>query len=512
MFHNFHFDHFVLLSQQRQLLADGKPVSLGARAFDVLSVLIENAQQVVTKALLFSQVWPGLVVEENNLQVHISFLRKILGAEAIATVAGRGYKFTRPVTLEVARANPARQPTSEDVRLSPRSLAVMPFANLSGDTAQEYFSDGLSEDVISKLASSPWLYVISRQSSFALRDVDIAGGEVFRKLGVRYVVIGSVRRLGDQIRVTAELVDGERNETLWLKRFDQPLVNLFAIQSEIADAIVSAVEPVYLRHEEQRSIGMTTGNVRHWDYLMRARWHFWRTSPEHLVEASRCLELALQEAPDDPACLALQAFIAMTRAWTGVTSSPAEELAIALKLATRAVRLDDMDAFAHFTLGTALSCVGQMPQAIEELQNALQIYPQFGAAAGELGRLLAFSGRTEEAMEYALQALDSSPYDPHASLWVRSQAIACFVQGDDEQALAFTKKAVAKRPDWFHNYFLLAACQAAVGDLAAGRESLKHGLSRGPYTMATLKSGHPFVNPAMLQRFVDLLRSVGWEG
>ena len=206
------FGRFVLRLAERQLLQDGTPIRLGARAFDILVVLASRQGEVVTKAQLFDAVWPGLVVEENNVQVHISTLRKLLGSDAISTVAGQGYRFT----LGVLRPDqgPANIPTP--MLSTDRSVAVLPFANLSEDPEQEYFSEGLAEDIIAKLARSSWIFVIPRHSSLVYRPVgNVPIAEICRALGARYLVTGTVRRSANLMRITAELVDGIQNETLW---------------------------------------------------------------------------------------------------------------------------------------------------------------------------------------------------------------------------------------------------------------------------------------------------------
>ena len=508
MTHELTFSHFVLRTFERQLLAHGKPLTLGARAFDVLCTLVERAGVLVTKAELFDLVWPGLVVEENNLQVHISTLRKLLGPEMIATVPGRGYRFTgRLGSMDKKPAADALLP----MVTAARSIAVLPFVNLSEDPEQEYFSDGLAEDIITKLSRSPWLFVIARNSSFACRKPSLAAAEVCRALGARYLVTGTVRHCGAIVRITADLIDGRNNETLWSQRFDRPLADLFDVQNQISTHVVSAVEPVYLRREELRTSQNEAPDMQYWEYLMRARWHFWRTSRENIEAAAVCLTKALKIKPDDPQCLALLAFTHMSRAWSGAVTDPKQEIIEANRLALRAVSQDDTCSYAHFTLGTALSCGGNLPQAIAEIEHALVLYPQFAAAAGELGRLLAFSGRTDEAVEYVLQAMDASPYDPHLSLWVRTRAIACFVDGDHAAAVKYANQATAIRPDRFYNYYLLAATQAAAGDLEEARKSLAQGQRDHIYNLQELRIGHPFVDERMFNFFVENLRKAGWS-
>lgn len=500
-----------LQRHERRLLRDGQPVLVGARAFDVLCVLVDHAGELVTKKQLFDLVWPGLVVEENNLQVHVSTLRRILGADAIVTVPGRGYRFT----MRMAESPPATKPLAVVDRLSDlpayrRTIAVLPFLDLNADPEQEYFSDGLAEDIISHLTRSPWLLVVSRNSSFAYRKSTETSLAIGQSLGARYLVLGTVRKAGPMIRMTAELVDTSTSETLWSDRFDRPLADMFAIQSEISAQIVSAIEPVYLHSEEKVAAEVPNQSLEHWDLLMRARWHFWRTTPDHVLQAQALLARALEIKPNDSPSLSLLAFTHLAKLWGAWAEDPRAAVAEANRLALVAVRNDERDAFAHFTLGTALSCAGQMEAAIAELECALGLYPQASAAAGELGRLLVFSGRTEEAEEYILQAIDASPHDPHLSLWVRSRAIACFIEDRHADAVRYAREATAKRPDWYFNHLLMAACQSAAGEKSGARHSLAKALSGRGYNLEAIMFGHPFVQAEHREKFLAALRNAGW--
>ena len=521
------FGAFVLQQHERRLIRDGQPILIGARAFDVLCVLVENAGQLVTKQHLLDSVWPSLVVEENNLQVHVSSLRRILGADAIATVPGRGYRFTLRSSAAAPLAQPpsaelsggvqagqgpdARNKRTSDARSNRRTIAVLPFVNLNHDPDQEYFSDGLAEDIISQLTRSPWLLVVSRNSSFTYRNSPLDNETVGRALGARYLVQGSVRKAGNTLRMTAELIDTQSKETLWSDRYDRPLTDMFAMQAEVSHHIVSAIEPVYLHREERISSEIAQQDLQHWDLLMRARWHFWRTTPEHILKAQAYLHKALELKPNDSPSLSLLAFTNLAKLWGAWAEDPRTVVAEANRLALVAVRNDERDAFAHFTLGTALSCAGQMAAAIAELECALGLYPQAAAAAGELGRLLVFSGRTDEAEEFILQAIDASPHDPHLSLWIRSRAIACFIEERYADAVRYAREATAKRPDWYFNHLLLAACLSAVGDETGGRDSLTRALSGRGYNLQSFQFGHPFVQAAHREKFLLALTNAGWE-
>jgi tetratricopeptide (TPR) repeat protein len=333
-------------------------------------------------------------------------------------------------------------------------------------------------------------------------------------LEARYLVSGSVRRAGDKLRVSTELLDGSSGQTLWAQRFDSEMTDLFALQENIANRIVSAIEPVALRNEEQlalKKVRSNTGDIQEWELLMQARWHFWRSTRENLSQSEALLQQALTRNPQGTASLSLLAFVHMSSVWAGWAPDAKQSLKDAVSYAMRAVALDEQDSYAHFTLGTALSCVGKMSQAIAELEQALRIYPQAAAAAGELGRLLAFSGKSDEAHEYALQAMDASPHDPHRSLWIRTRAIACFVAGKYEEGAHFAIQAVAQRPDWFFNHLVLAACHAMAGHLPQAQAAALAAQQGSRYGLNTLRIGHPFVSEEDFQRFVQALALAGWQ-
>lgn len=356
------------------------------------------------------------------------------------------------------------------------------------------------------------MLVVSRNSSFAYRKSTESSLAIGRGLGARYLVLGTVRKAGQMIRMTAELVDTSTSETLWSDRFDRPLADMFGIQAEISAHIVSAIEPVYLHSEEKVAAEVPNQSLEHWDLLMQARWHFWRTTPDHVLKAQAQLARALEIKPNDSPSLSLLAFTHLAKLWGAWAEDPRAAVAEANRLALVAVRNDERDAFAHFTLGTALSCAGQMQAAIAELECALKLYPQASAAAGELGRLLVFSGRTEEAEELILQAIDASPHDPHLSLWIRSRAIACFIEGRHDDAVRYAREATAKRADWYFNHLLMAACLSAAGEAVAAAESLAKAMSGRGYNLESLLFGHPFVKTEHREKFLSALRSAGWSG
>jgi TolB-like protein len=497
------FGRFEWHPAQRQLSAEGRKIVLGARACELLGVLIGNRDRVMAKGDLLEQAWPGLVVEENNLTVQISALRKVLGDEAIVTVSGRGYRWAAAV-LPSGDEPPQR-------RAKP-SLAVLPFVHNSGSDDQEYFGDGLAEDIVAGLSRSPWLFVVASSASFCWRGARQPASEVCQALGVQYLLQGTVRTVGGRLRLSAELIDGRSSGVVWAERYDRPMDGLFDLQDDIAARIVGTIEPAFLKQEEQRAAKAAVRDLQHWDLVMRARWHYWRSSRRHSAEARRLLEMALRLRPDDVATLALLAFSLSTENWSGWAADPRATAVEARRLATRAVALDDMDAFAHFTLGVTLLGFGELDAAIAEQRRALALYPHFAACAAELGRLLAFAGDTVEGERLTRQAIADSPTEPRMGLWVFSLGMASFIDGRHAAAAEHARAAISLRRDWFFNHLLLAASLACLGQLAAAREALAEGVRLVPgLTLAALRIGHPFKRDADLQRYVDALRTAGWQ-
>lgn len=393
------------------------------------------------------------------------------------------------------------------------TLAVLPFANLSDSTGQEYFADGLSEDIIASLSHSPWLFVIARGSSFSFRESSLGTVAICRRLGVKYLVSGSVRRAGERLRVSVDLSDGATGESVWSERYERPLVDLFALQDDIASKVVGTIEPLFLKQEEHHAVNDSGRDIAHWDLLMRARWHYWRSSRKHSEEGKRLLEQALVMRPNDVEGLSLMSFSLLTDVWSGWSDDPKAMIERATLLSRRAISINERNSFSHFTMGVAMACMGDMKRAIAEQRRALALYPHFAAAAAELGRLLAFSGESAQAVAEVHAAMAASPTDPRLSLWLFTLGIAAFVEGRYDAASEFAADAVAQRPDWFFNHYLLAATLAAADRLEPARKALAEGVRLMPQvTVATLTIGHPFTQEQHRNSYIGALRKAGWQG
>jgi TolB-like protein/DNA-binding SARP family transcriptional activator/Tfp pilus assembly protein PilF len=409
------------------------------------------------------------------------------------------------------RSRPRSDRFSADHHERP-TIAVLQFGHPSGGEEQAYFSEGMAEELIAGLARSRLLAVTARQSSLTYDPKGADARRICADLGVEYIVQGHVRRLGNVVRVSVELVSGLEDRTVWSARYDRPLDDLFAVQDEITAAIIGTLEPALLGHEETHSLQGGTRNPRHWDLFIRGRWHFWRSRFGEGPEAVDYLRQAMALEPNHVPTLSLVALSYLAPVWAGMAKDPAGSIGKAHGLALKAVSLDGSDAFAHYTLGTVLSLMGRIDHAMAEQRRALELNPYLASSAGELGRLFVFDGRLDEAITYSDRAIAASPNDPHVFLWYRNKAIACFIAERFSEAAGHAADACARGPHHFFLYYLMAACHSAAGDLAQARIALSEGRRLLPrYSLETLKIGHPFTHQEHLERFVDALKGAGWE-
>lgn len=238
------FGPFLLDLARKELTRGGAPVQLGSRSLDILCALAAAKGELVTKDRLMAVVWAGSIVEENAIQVHVSSLRRVIddarnGTSHVVTVPGRGYRFLPAIRPTAAGTGGGEAPALPDKP----SIAVLPFSNLSGEPEQEYFAEGIAEDIITALARARWFFVIARNSSFTFKADAVRAEQVARELGVRYVLKGSVRRSGDRIRIAAQLIDAQAGIHVWGERYDRNLQDLFAVQDDITERVAGAIEP-----------------------------------------------------------------------------------------------------------------------------------------------------------------------------------------------------------------------------------------------------------------------------
>ncbi len=321
------------------------------------------------------------------------------------------------------------------------SLAVLPFANMSAEPDQDFFADGISEDIITELSKFHTLFVIARNSSFAFKGQSVDVKEVSAKLGVRYIVEGSVRRAGSRVRITAQLIDAVDDSHIWAERYDRDLEDIFAVQDEVTRAIVSAIEPQLASSERQRARRKPTENLGAWECYQRGLWHLHQYRAEDAEEAISFLQRAIDLDPTFASAHAGLAFVLYYKVILGFSEDRTGDLAAAYAAGTTAVRLDDNDPFAHVALGRVHTARGEHDKAIERCNRAIALNPNYASAYFGRAHSLWMSGRPTEAVLSHDEAMRLSPRDPLLWAFQASKAIALILLERYEEALNYARMA-----------------------------------------------------------------------
>ncbi len=354
-----------------------------------------------------------------------------------------GTVHARPDSLE-----PDGLPTDEANR-SPRAvpplpdrpaIAVLPFINMSDDTEQDYFSDGISEDIITALSKLRWFFVIARNSSFTYKGKAVHLKQVAEELGVGYVVEGSVRKSGERLRITAQLNDVATGSHVWAERYDRSLSDVFAVQDEIAEAIVAAIEPQLYAAESFRAKRKAPDSMDAWDLVMRALSHYWRVTRQDNVVAQALLEKATAIDPHYGQALGLLAASHTFSAHMG-WADMAMAIPIAERAALAAILADSEDSWAHYALGSAHLFTRRFDDSLAEFELALRLSPNFSMAQGYYGLALAYCGRWEQGDLAARRALRLSPRDPFSAIYCGIAAYAQFVGRNYDEAMRLFRRA-----------------------------------------------------------------------
>lgn len=504
----------------REVVFPGGREVLQPRVMQVLVALGRDPGAVVSRDELIARCWEGRVVGEDAITLVIMKLRKLAARAgepfAIQTIPRVGYR------LAATNATPARPAApGGSGRARPR-ITVLPFAHPPGETDLARFAEALVDELTAGLSKSPLLTVTPRPALARSDAADPPPGEIGARPGLDYVLDGRVLSLGGTVRVSVNLIQGADQTSAWSARHDHPVADLFPMLTPIAAAIICALEPALLEREASQIERTPDYGAPFWRLFVRGRRHFWRSTPEDVRMAETLLQQALEIEPDDVSALSTLAHCRLFDVWVGRARDPAAAVDEASRIALRAVAAGGSDAFAHYTLGVVLSMMDRLPEAMAEQRRALELNPYLAAAWGEMGRLLAFEGRSGEAITCSERAIAASPDDPHGWLWFRSKALARFCAGDYELAARDAADACARGAGRFPLHFLLAACFSAAGHPAQARRALEDGerLARGrhsgprptSYPMAALKTGHPFVDAEPLDRLVQALKACGWRG
>jgi TolB-like protein len=518
------FDNCALDTDLRELRRDGELVAMQPQVFDLLVHLLKHRDHVVSRDDLIALVWGGRIVSDSTLDSRINAARSAVGDSGkaqrlIRTIPRKGVRFVGAVNEGLNCVDLASTSTEAPTEPAPRPLplpdrpaiAVLPFDNMSGDLEQEYFSDGITEDIITALSKLRWFFVIARNSSFTYKGKAVHMKQVAAELGVRYVVEGSVRRSGDRVRITAQLNDTATGSHLWAEHYDRDLVDVFAVQDEITDAIVTAIEPQIYAAEDFRSRRKPPNSVDAWDLVMRALSHHWRVTRIDSAAAQTLLEQAIAIDPNYGQALSLSAtnrMFGVHLGWTDIASAaPAAECA-----ALAAIAADGEDAWAHTALGSVYFSTRRLDDALAEFELALQLNPNFSLVQGYYALALSYSGRWHDSFAAAQRAIRQSPRDPSSAIYHGVAAYAQFVGRNYGEAMALAREATRQRGDLTGAYRVLTVAAGMAGKIDVARAALDELRRTQPnISLAWIATQLPWKLDADREHYLEGFRRAGLE-
>jgi TolB-like protein len=516
----FLFGDHTLDDDLRELRRGEEPVAVEPQVFDLLIYLVQNRDRVVSKDDLIASVWGGRIVSDSTLTSRINAARKAVGdsggkQKLIRTIARKGLRFVgdvhiRPMGLE-AQAD-MHEPSRPALPLPDRpAIAVLPFVNMSGDPEQEYFSDGISEDIITALSKLRWFFVIARNSSFTYKGKAVHMKQIAEELGVGYVVEGSVRKGGEFVRITAQLNDVATGSHIWAERYDRAIADVFAVQDEITEAIVAAIEPQLYAAENFRAQRKPPDSMDAWDLVMRALSHYWRVTRQDNVVAQALLEKATAIDPNYGQALGVLAASQTFSAHMG-WADMAAVVPIAERAALAAIRADSEDPWAHYALGNVCLFTRRFDDSLAEFELALQLNPNFSLAQGYYALALSYCGRCEEADLAARRALRLSPRDPFSAIYCGIAAYSQFVGHHYDEAMRLAREAIRQRNDFVGGHRVLTAAAGMAGQEDAAKAALLELRRAQPnISLDWVANQMPFKHDADRTHYLEGLRRAGME-
>jgi TolB-like protein len=512
------FEDFVLNTDRRELRRRTALVAVEPQVFDLLVHLIRHRDRVVSKDELLASIWHGRIVSESALFNRINAARSAIGdtgeeQRLIKTLPRKGLRFVGDVREDdvVAEVGTYTRPLPSPSLLLPDrpSIAVLPFTNLSGDPDQDYFADGLTEDLITGLAHIRWLFVIARNSTFVYKSRPVSVSQVSRELGVRYVLEGSVRRGGNRLRISAQLIDAATGAHHWAERYDREIGDIFAVQDEITRSVAGAIEPHLLAAEGLRTLSRSADDLGAWELVARALTHFWRLTREDCAAAVEPLKRAVETYPDYAPARGLLAFCQVFSTHMGWIDR-GQGLLPGRQHAIRAIALDDRHPWGHIALAYGAMMERRTEEAIAAFRRAVSLNPNSAAAHSHLSRGYAFAGRDQEAIEHGEEAIRLSPLDPEMALFLGAIAVAHFAAGRYGEAIDRSLEAQRLRPGFQGSRRLLCASLAHAGRVDEARSLLPTIRSEQPQlSLAWIRANVPYQTPDLMERFLDGFRRAG---
>jgi TolB-like protein len=522
----FLFGDCTLDPDRREITSGSQVISVGPQVFDLLVYLVKNRERVVSKDELLDSVWSGRIVSESTLTSHINAVRKAVGDRGedqrlIKTVSRRGFRFTGDVREERAPnyANSSQADSADPIGTSPTvlelpdkpSLAVLPFQNMSSDPEQDYFSDGIVEDIITALSRIRWLFVTARNSSFTFKGRTVSVQQVGRELGVRYVLEGRVRKAANRVRITGQLIDGIAGTHLWADRFEGTLDDIFALQDQVATGVVGAMAPQLERAEIERALRKPTLSLNAYDFYLRGMAKLHRGTQASVDEALTQFGKAIQLDPDFATAHAMAAWCHFWRKVNGWTSDGSTEAAEGARLARRAVELDREDAVALARSGHVYGhLAGDLDSGIALLDRAQILNPNLASAWFLGGFLRVWRGEPETAIYLFTHAMRLSPLDPELYRMQAGMAIAHLFAGRLNEASSWAERSFSNLPSFLLVVGVVAASHALAGRTHAAQQAMRRLRQLDPgLRIYNLRDWLPIQRPEDLAVFADGLRRAG---
>jgi adenylate cyclase len=536
------FENYTLDIDRRELRRDSDLIAIEPQVFDILEYLVRHRDRVVSRDDLIASVWGGRIVSESALSTRINAVRTAVGDRGaeqrlIKTLSRKGVRFVGAVQeTEKSPDRPSSaalpfegsqaqldvpQPIGAITAGNPPlpspdkpSIAVLPFANLSPDPEQEYFVDGIADDLISALSRYPSLLVIARNSSFSYKGIAVNVQRVGRELGVRYVLEGSVRKVDARVRVTSQLIETESGTHVWANRYDANVSDIFAVQDEITHAVSTAIAPAVADAERHRAVRRPLDKHDSWTAYQRGLWHLSRATPEENKAAQQCFTEAIATDANFSGGYAGLALAQMQESGLFGTR-PVAEARISIKaLALRAVANDEGDAEAHACLSWALNFDGDYEGALAEARRALTISPNLASAHRALGTTLIFAGEPKQGLVALQTSIRLDPRDPLLPWHLNRMAIGHYFARDYEAAVDTARGVIRIYPDFPLIYRWFAAALGQIGRLEEARHALNKAITvaGGGSFDVYVRQRVPWHRVEDYEHMLDGLRKAGWGG
>jgi TolB-like protein/Tfp pilus assembly protein PilF len=514
--HLIRFESFEIDPRRGELRNGGKVVPVEPQVLDLLALLASDPGRVFSRDEIIDGIWGGRIVSDSAISTRINAVRQAVGDDGksqrvIRTVPRRGFMFVPDTDIgEVVVADKILEGNPHALPLPDKpSVVVLPFVNLSGDPKQGYYSDGIADDIITDLCRYDELFVIARQSAFTYRDQSREISEIAGELGVQHVLEGSVRRAGDQVRVTVKLTDAAAGRHIWAERFDRDVGDLFAVQDEITGVIVNTLVGQVTRRHHKLVVSGGAEAVNAYDHALKAAELIWTFSPRDTLMARVEAEQAVAIDPEFARAHALLAMTYITEGANGWGTDAAISLDLALKHSLQAAAADDREPWAHCALAwTHIWRDRAHDRGIEEMRLTLKLNPTNAFFRSVLAWALVWAGKPKDALQEIDTAMRLDPHYPGLYLLFRGRAL--FHLGRYDEALPQLERSAAAMPGHANALALLAACLAALERAQEAQPIVEQIRVASPdFTVGYVRENMPYANSDDLDLFCQMLSRAG---